>query len=185
MSTNYNEPNRFCGECAVYLNIGEPGISPEQNEQLLRECKACSAWRLNGVQLMNINNVGQCWECKNRISKEMINPVEGEKVYVPFCSLKERFIKELPDTVCKDFKPTDHSVLRCSNCDHSFERFEHFVEYENKPYCENCFFDIALEKLGAKSMQMDSNCNPMEPEAEDIDEDDQISFADLYEDFWR
>lgn len=181
MSTEFNEPNRFCGECHVYLCVGEPETSPEQNEQLLRECKECKAWRSNAIQLMNTYNVGQCWHCANQIAREMLNPVEGEKVCVPFCGVKNSFIKKLDDIHCPEFKLKDDSLIRCSACTEALEQFEHCVEYEGKIFCENCFFDIALEKLGAKSLQLDSNGELRDPEEEDEEE----SFVDIYEDMWR
>lgn len=46
--------------------------------------------------------------------------------------------------------------MRCETCGHKFQQFEHYVEsilYKEK-MCENCFFDLALMKLGAKEKQM-------------------------------
>lgn len=50
----------------------------------------------------------------------------------------------------------ENSGMRCETCGHKFQQFEHYVEsilYKEK-MCENCFFDFALAKLGAKEKQM-------------------------------
>ena len=71
--TEYNEPNRFCGECGAYAAFGEPETTPEQNEAILEGCKQCQGWQHMGIQLLNKDNVGQCWNCMNQIDKELIN----------------------------------------------------------------------------------------------------------------
>ena len=92
--TEYNEPNRFCGECAIYLNYGEPGITPKQNVELLNYCKKeCKAWRHDdGIQLLNKDNVGQCWHCLNQIDKELVNTTSGEQIYLPYCIPKMSYV---------------------------------------------------------------------------------------------
>ena len=56
----------------------------------------------------------------------------------------------------------EHNPLKCRNCNHEFEPFEHFVAGndvcgEKVFMCESCFFDLALTRLGYREMQMDHN----------------------------
>lgn len=49
--------------------------------------------------------------------------------------------------------------MRCEFCNHKFEPFTHFVvghedDGEEVLMCETCFFDLALQKLNCKSVQM-------------------------------
>ena len=53
-------------------------------------------------------------------------------------------------------------VTRCEICDYKFEPFTHFViGYEDNGeevcMCEQCFFDLALDKLHCRSMKMSYN----------------------------
>lgn len=50
-------------------------------------------------------------------------------------------------------------IIRCEFCNHKFEPLEHFVvgyedDGEEVFMCETCFFDLALNKLNCKGVQM-------------------------------
>lgn len=105
--TQFNEPNRFCGECSCWLAYGEPETSPEQNEQILaRYCAECKAWRYNGIQLLNKDNVGQCWNCVHQTEfEEIYSTGSHESVLVPFCNHKKLIIISNKEyDVCPHFK---------------------------------------------------------------------------------
>ena len=56
----------------------------------------------------------------------------------------------------------ERDPVKCKNCNHEFEPFEHFVSSNNvigeKAFmCESCFFDLALTKFGYREVQMCSN----------------------------
>ena len=103
--TEYNEPNRFCGECGAYAAFGEPETTPEQNEAILEGCKQCQGWQHMGIQLLNKDNVGQCWNCMNQIDKELINTTSGEKLYIPYCLVKMSYVCGLKEEdICHSFK---------------------------------------------------------------------------------
>lgn len=91
--TNFNEPNRFCGSCNIYLCLDKPETSPEQIAQLLKHCKECTAWCKNGVQLLNKDNVGQCWHCTFQLDEqEIFNIKSKETLLVPFCARRNLMI---------------------------------------------------------------------------------------------
>lgn len=44
--------------------------------------------------------------------------------------------------------------MKCVKCEHEIEKYEHYVELEDGTILdETCFFNMALEKLNAKSKQ--------------------------------
>ena len=56
----------------------------------------------------------------------------------------------------------ERNLVKCKNCNHEFEPFEHFVFSNNVIgeeafMCESCFFDLALTRLGYREVQMDNN----------------------------
>lgn len=115
--TQFNEPNRFCGECGYWLAYGEPETSPEQNEQILtRHCAECKAWRYNGIQMFNKDNVGQCWHCIHQEdSMEIYYAPSHESLLIPYCSYRNLLIignKEHEEMdICPFFK--DRGGIRC------------------------------------------------------------------------
>ena len=46
---------------------------------------------------------------------------------------------------------------QCYSCHGNFEPFEHIIKYNGNYYHENCIFDEILEKVEAKSLQVDYN----------------------------
>lgn len=93
--TNYNEPNMFCGECGAYAAFGEPETTKEQNEEILNHCRDCKGWTRNNVQLLNKDNVGQCWSCINQTESEKTEAPNGETILIPYCTLKKCYITSL------------------------------------------------------------------------------------------
>lgn len=62
-----------------------------------------------------------------------------------------------------EFRGMFMEEMRCKVCNHKFERFTYFVvghEDDGKEMymCENCFFELALNKLNCKSVKMDYDC---------------------------
>lgn len=50
--------------------------------------------------------------------------------------------------------------MKCKICNYEFKAFEHFVivheNFDGDAFmCENCFFDLALNRLNCESVQMD------------------------------
>lgn len=44
--------------------------------------------------------------------------------------------------------------MKCSKCNHKIVNSEHYIELEDgTTICEECFFEISLKKLNAKSKQ--------------------------------
>ena len=75
---------------------------------------------------------------------------------VPTFESRVKILSTLPDA--------NKSKLKCDSCGESFETFEYIVEYDGKLYHENCFFDLAIEKLNAKQHHLDSSGRIPEPD---------------------
>lgn len=59
--------------------------------------------------------------------------------------------------------------VKCEVCSFTLEEpFTHFIKYEGKTMCETCFFNIAVDKLGATPMQLDYRGDVMEPGVDDF-----------------
>lgn len=91
--------------------------------------------------------------------------------------------------------------MECKNCGHEFAPFEHFVKLELRfddvlgcgkleHLCKNCFFDYALKKLNAKSVQMDYTGRQIKEDDESWEDiffgeiDDSLSKHLQLVDFW-
>lgn len=69
-----------------------------------------------------------------------------------------------------EWKLEPESVVRCKRCKNFMETFNYFVKYKGDDYCENCFFEVALDELKAEQWKTDSRGKPYKLYEEEVDE---------------
>lgn len=81
--------------------------------------------------------------------------------------------------IVSDTIDANKSDLKCASCSEPFETFEYIVEHEGKFYHENCFFDLAIEKLNAKQHHLDSSGRIPDPDDLEDAGNQPTSYTDL------